>query len=135
MRRVLPVLLLIACKHEPEADPPTLTIISPEDGAMLDTSEVQLSIIVENFELVPVGGDGDRKQAPGGQGNNEGTAEGFAEVTLDGVFAFDMEETQGTLTVTEVGEHTVDVELLYEDGDPLEPAVTVSASFTYAPPE
>ena len=125
VRMLLISLLLSACTGTVDdtadaAAAPTLSILSPADGEVVTAGDVAVSVIVENFAL----------EAPAK--HNEGEAEGYIRVTVDGAEALTTAETQFTVTLNPTPEHTIGAELLVADGDALEPAVSAEIAVTIA---
>lgn len=89
---------------EETAAAPAITLLDPLDGDTVPAGEVDLSFIVENFTLIDPAK------------HNEGTAEGYISVTVDGAEALQTASTQVTVTLT-AGAHTVGGALYYADGD------------------
>ena len=121
------------------APAPTLSFLAPADGATVAAGTVDVTIIVENMTLEEPGADEARATGgpllwllPGGEAraHNEGTTEGYAELSLDGSVVEDMYSTQTQLADVAAGAHTLGCELYYADGDALEPPVTAEISFT-----
>lgn len=132
------ILLMAACAgKEEEAPTPTVSFLSPEDGATVAAGAVDVTLIVENMTLEePVetarAGDALLWLIPGrpAYAHNEGETEGYAELSLDGVVVAQLGSTQGQLTDVAAGSHTLVAELFYADGDALEPPVTATVGFT-----
>jgi hypothetical protein len=99
---------------------PTIAFLSPADGEMVVAGDVSVSVIVENFAL----------EAPAK--HNEGEAEGYIRVTVDGAEVLTTAETQFIVTLDPTPEHTIGAELLFADGDELEPAVSAEIGVTIA---
>ena len=93
---------------------PSLTITSPSDGAILYTQDVDISFVVQDFNVAsPSAGDG------------------YITYSLDA--AADVSKFNTTdivFTSLSFGTHTVDMELVDNSGASLSPAVTSSVSFT-----
>lgn len=99
---------------------PTIAFLSPADGEMVVAGDVSVSVIVENFAL----------EAPAK--HSEGEAEGYIRVTVDGAEVPTTAETQFIVTLDPTPEHTIGVELLFADGDEIEPAVSAEIGVTIA---
>ncbi len=145
MRNLLLILSVWACNGDKDsASSPSLAFLSPAAGETVTMDTVQVSIVVENFALVAP--EEHSSRAPAGMivplllmpvgtawAHEEGEAlEGFCRLTLDGVEAADMDGTQHDLAGLTDGEHTLEGELVLSDGDPMDPNVTASATFTVA---
>ena len=122
---MLIMLLTLACAHKdhPAEDSgaeatATVSFLSPVEEELVVLGDNTASLLVEGFTLVDV----DR--------HNEGTPEGFVRLSLDGVTLIESGLTQLPYTLTEAGEHTLTAELLYSDGDALEPPVSASVTIT-----
>lgn len=135
--RILALLLVAGCAGESTIATPTIQILAPADGAAVPAGDVAVSFIVEDFALVtPAAAARVRRVDPTAwlspaawaHGDEEG-AQGWLSVDLDGVHAANLGDTQGTLTGVGVGSHQLTVTLIHEDGEPVEPAVTASATF------
>lgn len=138
----LAVSLGLGCsdKGDDSATPtPTLSILVPADGATVAAGTVDVTIIVDDMTLEEPGADEARATGspllwliPGRDAlaHNEGTAEGYAELSLDGSVVAEMYTTQTQLSDVAAGAHTLGCELYYSDGDALEPPVTAEISFT-----
>jgi hypothetical protein len=106
--------LLLACA----AETPTAAVrfLAPRDGDVLTAGETRVSLLVEGFSLVtPV--------------HNAGTPEGYVQLRVDGVDTLQAGGTQVDLAL-EPGERTLEAELFYVDGDPLDPPTTGSVRVT-----
>lgn len=114
-------LLLLAChgdKHsEEEEASATVQFLVPLAGEEVPVGDASFAVVVENFSLVDPAK------------HNEGTASGYIQVRLDGSDVLQSSTTNFTVTVGAAGDHTVEAELYYEDGDALEPAVSASVDF------
>jgi hypothetical protein len=129
------------CAGSTEEFQPALSFLSPADGATVPAGELQVSIVVEEFELVPPSVAA-ADPARGGPAlpllllpasarahDEEGVPSGYCDLRLDGVSVASLDSTQLTLTV-EAGAHTLEGELRFADGDPLDPPVAASVAFT-----
>ena len=136
MNRYVPALavLLAACGAEDtETLPATLSFLTPTDGGTVAAGDVEVSLVVENFDLVAATAKkGIRFLGfmPTAWAHNEGEPEGQIVLTLDGTEVGKLSDTTTTLSAVAAGSHTLDAELVYSDGDALEPAVTASITFT-----
>lgn len=127
---------LVGCPG-PDPDAPTVTIVSPENGAILPSGQAFVRVDVTDFPLVAPEEESaslslpvwwapslarahDPSQAP----------EGFVRVSIDGVDKLDTIVLDFTLSDIPSGAHRIEVELLYPDGDPLFPAVTDEITVT-----
>lgn len=134
--------LMIGCadKGDDSATPtPTLSFLAPADGATVTAGTVDVTIIVDNMTLEDPSAEEARAVddallwlIPGRSAwaHNEGAAEGYAEISLDGAVVAEMYTTQAQLTDVAAGEHTLTGALFYTDGDALEPPVTAEITFT-----
>ncbi len=130
-------LLLIGCTKDEVAETPILEISSPAQGATVAAGDVDFSVVVEHFELVtpevarvvpfdptawlPIAS---------AYAHGDGASQGWLSVSLDGSEVMTLGETQGTLSAVAAGAHELSIELTHEDGDPMDPAVEASVSFT-----
>ena len=142
MRSVLaicafPLCVLSACsgdKDTGDAPAPTLSFLAPAEGATVAQGTVDVTIVVENFVLeTPLTATNRLVDLlPGGvaYAHNDGEAEGYAALTLDGADAGLLTGSQGTLEGVAAGSHTLTAELYYSDGDKVEPPVAASVTFT-----
>ncbi len=114
--------LLWACSGEAVDDTageaPTIDFLQPTDGATVAAGDVSVSLVVDDFTL----------QDPAK--HNEGAPEGYVAVSVDGAEVLTTGDTQFTLTLDEVGAHTLTAELRYTDGDALEPPAVAEISVT-----
>lgn len=137
MRLLTPCLVLAACSGgEEAAPPPTLEILAPADGASVTAGEVAVSVVVTDFVLVEPGTQARRFDPTGWlplssayAHGDEAAARGWLALTLDDVEVGTLGDTQGALTDVLVGSHVLSVELIHEDGDPVEPAVRATTTF------
>ncbi len=112
--------LALACaadKHDTAEDTPTVTFLAPLDGEVVTAGDVPVSLLVEDFLL----------KSPAV--HNVGTGEGYAQMRVDGVDVLAAMRTNFTLDLA-AGEHTLEAELFYTDGDALEPAVMARVTVT-----
>lgn len=94
---------------------PSLAITSPADGSSLTTPDVDVELVVQNFNVA------------------NGSGDGHISYTVDGGTAILKYDTAPiSLTGLANGSHTVDMELLDNSNAPLSPAVTASVTFTIA---
>jgi len=99
----------------PSTDP-SLTITAPEDGSTLYTTTVSVSFETEYFTV----GD-----------NSSGTDDGYVVYSLDEGTETDLYSTDDfELTDLSLGEHTLEMWLVDNNGLSLDPAVTYSVTFT-----
>ncbi|MEQ1503570.1 MAG: hypothetical protein ABMB14_15135 [Myxococcota bacterium] len=129
---------------------PTLEFLAPADGASVAAAagEVKVSIVVEDFALTAPDAQA-RATSPldrsglGSPGplwlsllpqalahNEGGLPRGYCELSLDGSVVADLDATQYTLTEVATGSHELTGQLLFADGDPLDPPVSVTVTFT-----
>lgn len=112
--------LALACTafHDDTAEEaPTVSFLAPLDGDVVAAGDVAVSILVEDFVL----------KSPAV--HNVGTGEGYAQIRVDGVDTLAAMRTNFSLDLA-TGEHTLEAELFYTDGDALEPAVTARVTVT-----
>lgn len=138
---LIPLLALAACAGKDEEsteETPTVSFLAPEEGATVTAGTVDVSLVVAHMTLEDPGATAAAPSPildwllPGrpARAHNEGEAEGYAELRLDGAAAATVYETQAQIEGVEAGEHSLEVELFYSDGDALEPPVTATVSFT-----
>lgn len=103
---------LVGCNKDAadSAADATIEIISPEDGVQVAPGDVNLAVVVEGFTLV----------TPAKHEEGEALA-GWIIASVDGADVGTDGDTQLTVTLAEVGVHTVAVRLELEDGDPIDP--------------
>jgi hypothetical protein len=143
--KVLLLVLLAGCANDKAADTsstaPSVSFLSPTDGEELADSEVQVSLLIENFTLTTPAAKASGPQwplllLPGGVAwahSEEGeTPEGYCALTLDGTPVVNLSETQHTLGGLAGGEHTLGAQLYYADGDPLDEPATAEVTFSVA---
>jgi hypothetical protein len=115
---LLLLMTLLACDDDGEAlEPATVTFLVPTEGEAYPTGDLQISLVVENFNLVS-------------PEHNEGEAEGYVEVTLDNGEPLQTASTTPSVSLDEAGEHTLSAVLFYTDGDAVEPEASATVSFT-----
>jgi hypothetical protein len=126
--------LLTACAGSEEVvEPATLSFLTPAEGDTVAAGDVDVSLVVENFALVaPVAKSGFRFLGffPTAWAHNDEIPQGTISLIVDDGAALSLTSTTTTLTGLAAGSHTLSAELLYEDGDALEPAVTATVTFT-----
>lgn len=125
--------LLVACGATEEVEPATLSFLTPTEGETVAAGDVDVSLVVENFSLVaPTAKRGFRFLGfyPTAWAHNDDLPQGTISLIVDGGAATSLTSTTTTLTGLAAGSHTLSAELLYEDGDALEPAVTATVTFT-----
>ncbi|GLB48506.1 T9SS type A sorting domain-containing protein [Neptunitalea lumnitzerae] len=92
---------------------PSLAITNPTDGDLITSGDVTIEFTVANFAVA------------------NGSGDGHIHYTIDGgatVMQYDLNSI--ALTGLTDGSHTVDMELVDNNHNPLSPAVTASVSFT-----
>ncbi|WP_026754727.1 T9SS type A sorting domain-containing protein [Sediminibacter sp. Hel_I_10] len=95
---------------------PAISVVSPVDGATLTTTAVDIELSVQNFAVAA-----------------EGNGDGYIEYSVDGgttIDKFDLDNI--SLSDLSEGAHTVNLELVDDNGNALDPAATTSVSFTIA---
>jgi hypothetical protein len=114
-------------------DDPSVLITTPDDGEELDPGDVQVAIEVENFSIVdkieesPVDGEGhvifymDVEDLPTEQGESALTDDETSQAEASNSFTWDD---------VGPGEHTFSVQLVSNDGTPLDPPVTDEVNVT-----
>jgi hypothetical protein len=100
----------------PAAGTPSLSIVSPREGALLGT-DVTISFRVTNFALTAPGG-------PAGVPN-----EGHVHIRLDGLFHAEQTDDAPLHLSLRDGPHTVTFQLVDNDHDPLIPSVEATVNF------
>lgn len=133
MLRFAVLSLLVACAATEEVEPATLSFLTPTEGETVAAGDVDVSLVVENFALInPSAKSGFRFLGfyPTAWAHNDDLPQGTISLILDGGAATSLTSTTTTLTGLAAGSHTLSAELLYEDGDALEPAVTATVTFT-----
>ncbi len=125
------LLSLLACTGHDDSDAtaegPSITFLAPENGATVSAGAVDVTLVVENFTLVSPVKHNDDAETPEGYIALSYTDGGSTLTETTG-------STQASITLNEVGEHTLTAELLYEDGDALEPAVSAEVTVTVTGP-
>lgn len=128
--------VLAACtdgKDTTTAPTPTLEFLSPSDGETVPAGDVTVSIVVTDFTLVPP--DASARVMPSmplvlmattAFAHNEGTAEGYVELSLDGAVVAQIGDTQAVLPDVAAGAHSLSGALYYSDGDAIGAPVTIS---------
>jgi hypothetical protein len=112
---------LVGCSEKEETYTPALSFLQPKDGATVPAGDLAVSIVVEDFELVP----------PEGLAHDEqGIPAGYCSLTLDEQAVADVSSPRGTVSGLTAGPHVLVGELRYADGDALQPPVAVAVSFT-----
>ena len=99
--------LLTACVGSSTAAP-SIRIVQPEDGAVVCGSPLFVELAVENFDLVPLGGE-----------NADG--EGHVDFSLNGQEVAMSEETTFTIDDLQDGLYQLQVELVRADHTAIEP--------------
>ena len=113
---MLALLTVLACADPESTQAPTLAFLAPTDGEVVPAGTVAVSLLVEDFRLVtPV--------------HSEGAPEGYVQLRVDGADLLRTGATQAEVDLAP-GEHVVEAELRYEDGDALEPAVIATVGVT-----
>lgn len=120
---MLYTLLLAACSgttgDTADTEAPTIEILSPAEGDTFTAgADIAVSVVVDGFTL----------EAP--SKHNDGAPEGYLSVTVDGTEVLTTADIGFTVNIADAGAHTIGVELLYADGDPLDPAVDAEVSVT-----
>ena len=133
------MLLLLALAGCPEPEPvlPTVTITSPADATTLTGSDCPVTVEVTDFDLVEPEEESAALSLPAWWAPSLAFAhepgaenEGYLHVTVDDVDALDTTDLEFTLTGLASGAHTIEVELLYPDGDAFYPSVRDSIDVT-----
>jgi len=92
---------------------PSLAITSPADGAALTSPDVDIELVVQSFNIA------------------NGTGDGHISYTVDaGAAILKYDTTPISLVGLATGSHTVTMELVDNNDNPLTPAVTASVTFT-----
>jgi len=117
---------------------PSLEFLDPQDQASVVAGDLQVSVVVEDFELTgPAAGAAVAPSVPvlwlapavAFAHDGEGLPSGYVELRLDGAVVATMDSTQATIQVA-VGTHTLEGELRYADGDALEEPVVATISIS-----
>lgn len=142
---MIALVLVLACGEKGPADTavdaatPTLTFLEPTGDATVPTGDVAVSILVEDFELVTPSatarvqpGFDPTSWLPVGTAHAHGdeAGRGYVTLTLDGGTPVELSSTQTTLPAVAAGEHILMGELMHEDGEAVDPAVTATVTFT-----
>lgn len=133
MLRFAVLSLLVACAATEEVERATLSFLTPAEGETVAAGDVDVSLVAENFAIVaPTAKNGFRFLGfyPTAWAHNDDIPQGTISLIVDGGAATSLTTTTTTLTGLAAGSHTLSAELLYEDGDALEPAVTATVTFT-----
>lgn len=122
---MLSLVLLLACAGGDDTGalpPPTIAFLSPSDGDSVTAGSVDVALVVEEFTLVAV-------EATRIAKHSEGAPEGFIDLRVDGTSVVQSGETNFPIEL-QAGAHELVAELLYADGDPLDPPVSATISVT-----
>jgi hypothetical protein len=104
-----------------QAASPTLTILSPTEGAVLANGDPALvQFAVSDFVLVQ----------PGRAGQNASLGEGHANVFLDGRWVRLVTEVAPFSLALRSGIHTIEMQLVHSNGTPLNPEVRAAVTVT-----
>lgn len=133
--------VLTACApDEAEVKPPELTFLAPTEGSTVAAGDVAVSMVVEHFTLVePETARATPSSSPwplrafiaeARAHNEEGVPAGYVHLVVDDTIEQSLTSTQATVAGVTTGPHTLRAELFYADGDPLEPPVIRTVSFT-----
>ena len=98
---------------------PTIAFLTPEDGAVLSPGAIDITLVVDGFTLADPAKHG---------GEDEGLS-GYVALTYDDNgtnLTENTGSTQASINLNGTGMHTLTAELMYADGDALEPAVSAS---------
>ncbi len=142
---MIALFLLLACGEKDVHDtaepttPPTLSFLEPSADATVPAGDVSVSLLVEDFELVEPAATA--RVRPGfdptlwlpvsaAHAHGDEAARGYVVLTLDGGDPIEVSSTQATLSAVAAGEHVLVGELMHEDGEALDPAVTATVTFT-----
>lgn len=117
--------------------PPVVAIASPEDGATTDSADVEVIVDLEGFTLDVSATSASLGPLPllswaSAAWAHEADAypTGVVAWTLDGAEVARTATDRYTFAALDPGEHVVEVELLWSDGDAFYPAVTDDVAFT-----
>ncbi len=116
---------------------PSVSFLSPSADTTVPAGDIAVSIVVADFVLAqPATLSHWRPVSPlwlfvpeAEAHNGDGAPRGYAVLRVDGSYQADLRSVQYTLTGVAAGPHTLDVELLFEDGDAFDPPVTASVGF------
>lgn len=110
----------LACATpEAEVEAATLVFLSPETGDEPPVGDLACSVVVENFLLVDPAKHG-----------GEDVSEGYISVRVDGAEVLQSGATTFTVTLDAAGAVVLEAELLYDDGDPLDPPALATLDLT-----
>ncbi|MBI2836318.1 MAG: DUF4399 domain-containing protein, partial [Chloroflexi bacterium] len=119
----------------PPAPTPVLSIASPAQGATVDAGNIQVTVQVTNFELVPPGA------LQAGKGHLHyyldvaiPTDPGKPAVTAAGTYKA-TPAASATWENVSAGTHTLGVQLVNADHTPLEPPITATITITVRAPQ
>lgn len=127
MSRLLALSLVLAgCSGKADdtggvAAAPSIAFLAPEDGAVLNPGPVDISLVVDGFTLVEP-----TKHTEDGE-----ALSGYIVLSYDDggtTLTESTGATQASITLNGTGTHTIAAELVYDDGDSLDPAVTASVT-------
>lgn len=142
MRALIPLLFVAACTEDPgdPASEPTVAITAPTEGATVAGPDVEVRIAVEDFTFTPKEGVARRsapmlplwlQALPSASAHTPGeAANGYVEFKLDGAIVAEEAAVAHTIAGISAGEHTIEVELLWPDGDAFYPSVEAEVTFT-----
>ncbi len=96
---------------------PSIAIVSPTDGSTVSTTDVDVTLSVQNFNVA-----------------NVGMGDGHISYTVDaGGATMKYDTTPISLTGLTAGAHTVYVELVDDSDNPIAPAANATVNFTVSP--
>ncbi len=135
--------LLSGCTEEEHTSTSQVEFLSPEEGTTVAAGPLSVSVVIEHFTLAEAMASRSSHRdtrtwsrwldalLPGtpALAHNEGEAEGYCILRLNGEEVAQMSTTQQEIDVA-AGSHTLEAELVYTDGDPLDPPVTAQVTFT-----
>jgi hypothetical protein len=117
------MIFAVACTSKSDdtalAAAPTISFLAPEDGAVLSPGPIDVTLVVDGFTLTDPAKH---------SGEGEGLS-GYIALTYDDQgtnLTENTGSTQASIDLNGTGPHTLTAELLYADGDALEPAVSAS---------
>lgn len=120
---LLPIILAVACTSKADDTAseaaPTIAFLAPEDGAVLSPGAIDITLVIDGFTLADPAKHG---------GEDEGLS-GYVALTYDDNgtnLTENTGSTQASINLNGTGMHTLTAELMYADGDALEPAVSAS---------